>query len=180
MRRLCLLAVPVFLFLCAQGCGYTAGSLLPPHLKTIYVDDFDNSIDPSREPSDKHGAILYRPGVETEITQTIIDQFLFDGNLRVVGREDADIALTGEIVDYYKQPLRYDNFDNVEEFRVIVTVNMKLVDLVGDKVMWKENGFIGYDSYRLSGAFATDEDRAREGAVKDLAEKVVERVVEAW
>jgi hypothetical protein len=180
MKKIGLLIISAFAVFYISGCGYTTGSLLPSHLKTIYIDDFKNSIDLSREPSDKHGAILYRPGVENDITQAVIDQFIFDGNLRIASKDDADLVLTGKIVDYYKQPLRYDKFDNVEEFRVIVTVDMKLYDEIKGTVMWDVDGFIGYDSYRLTGAFATDEEAARDGAIKDLAEKIVEKAVEVW
>ncbi|MFH1753010.1 MAG: LptE family protein [Candidatus Omnitrophota bacterium] len=169
-----------FILLFLQGCGYTTGSLLPSHLKTIYIEDFKNGIAISNEPSGSEGYKLYRPGVENEITAAIIDQFIFDGILQVVSNDNADLVLSGEITDYYKEPLRYDNFDNVEEYRIIVTINMKLMDATRDKIMWEANGFIGYATYRLTGAFATDEEEAREGAIKDLAQKVSEKVVEAW
>lgn len=177
-RRIFLLAV--FLILCLPGCGYTTGSLLPSNLKTIHVEDFANKIDISAEPSDKDGYKIYRVGIETDVTKAIIDQFIFDGHLRIVERKDADLVLSGELVDYYKQPLRYDKFDNIEEYRIIITVNMELKDMADEKVMWKESGFIGYETYTLTGDFATSEDAAREKAVKDLAGKIVEKVIEGW
>jgi len=164
----------------AAGCGYTAGSLLPSHLKTIYVKDFKNKIDISTEPSDREEYRIYRAGIESEVTSKIIDQFIRDGNLRVVDNYDADLVLSGELLDYYKQPLRYDKFDNVEEYRIIVTISMVLKDVVKDRIMWKEGKFIGYDTFRLTGSFASTEDEARAGAIKDLAEKAVEKVVEGW
>ncbi len=169
-----------FLVLLLPGCGYTTGSLLPDNLKTIYVDNFKNGISVSSEPSGQHGFRLYRPGVENEVTAAIIDQFIFDGLLQIVNNDNADLVLSGELIDYYKDPLRYDKFDNVEEYRIIVTIKMKLFDNTQNKVMWEVNNFIGYATYRLTGAFAADEEEARETAVKDLAEKVSEKVVEAW
>ncbi|MBL7068541.1 MAG: LptE family protein [Candidatus Omnitrophica bacterium] len=162
------------------GCGYTTGSLLPSHLKTIYVEDFKNKIDVSTEPSDKEGYRIYRAGLENEVTSKIIDLFIQDGHLQIVDDYQANLVLTGELLDYYKQPLRYDKFDNVEEYRIIVTVSMVLRDIVKDRIMWKEDEFIGYDTFRLTGGFASSEDEARAGAIKDLAEKVVEKVVEGW
>ncbi len=162
------------------GCGYTTKSLLPSRLKTVYIEDFKNKIDISSEPSDKEGYKIYRPGVETDVTKAIIDQFIIDGYLQVVEKDDADLILSGELMDYYKQPLRYDKFDNVEEYRIIVTVNMELKDTVKDRVMWEESNFIGYDTYRLTGPFASTEDNARQEAISDLAKKVVEKVIEGW
>lgn len=175
-----LLLIVIVATLSLFGCGYTTGSLLPDHLKTIHVEDFQNKIDISDEPSDKRGYRIYRAGVEADITEAVIDQFIFDGHLRIVDRDDADLILKGELIDYYKQPLRYDRFDNVEEYRIIVTVNIELKDTVKDKVLWKEDGFIGYDTYRLTGSFASSEDQARQDAIKDLASKIVEKAIEGW
>jgi hypothetical protein len=170
----------LFAALFLSGCGYTTGSLLPDDLQTIYVDNFKNSLKVSNEPSGQHGFRLYRPGIENEVTQGITDQFIFDGILRIVSEDDADLILSGEVIDYYQEPLRYDKFDNVEEYRIIITVNMELFDVTHGKTMWTANNFIGYDTYRLTGGFSTDEDEARSRAVKDLAQKVSEKVVEAW
>ncbi len=172
---ICISVIPLI-----AGCGYTTGAFLPTHLKTIYVEDFKNEIDISTEPSDKREYSIYRAGIETEVTSMIIDRFIYDGNLQIVDKEEADIILTGNLLDYYKQPLRYDKFDNVEEYRIILTVAMELKDIVKGESMWTENKFIGYDTYRLTGGFASTEEEARTGAIKDLAEKVVEKVVEGW
>lgn len=163
-----------------SGCGYTTGSLLPDNLKTIHVKDFGNKIDISTEPSDKGSLRIYRPGTEVDVTKAFIDKFIFDGSLRIVDAEEADLLLTGELVDYYKQPLRYDKFDNVEEYRIIVSVDMVLKSMAKNSVMWKEKNFIGYESYRVTGPLASNEDDARNLAIQDLADKAVEKVVEGW
>ncbi len=178
--RVFLIPILIVSVIYLSGCGYTAGSLLPGNLKSIYVDDFKNKIDISSEPSGEKGFRIYSPGVEADITQGIIDQFIFDGNLIIRNKEDANLILTGKVIDYYKEPLRYDRFDNVEEYRIIITVDMELYNTVEDKVFWEQTGFIGYDTYRLTGAFTTDEAEARDGAMNDLARKVVEKVVGAW
>lgn len=181
MRKPYYFLIVILTALIFAGCGYTTGSLLPSHLKTIYVEDFQNKIDISSEPSDKRGFRIYRAGIENEVTSKIIDQFIFDGHLRIVNNKDkADLILRGALLDYYKQPLRYDRFDNVEEYRIIVTVSLELEDVVKGEILWEENRFIGYDTYRLTGALAKSEDEARDDTIKDLAEKTVEKVIEGW
>lgn len=180
MKSRFIIFILVVLSLYITGCGYTTGSLLPSRLRTVYVKDFENKIDISTEPSDKDGYRIYRAGVENDITQEIIDEFIFDGNLRIVSEDEADLILKGELLDYYKQPLRYDRFDTVEEYRVIVTVNIELLDTAEDKVMWKEENFTGFDSYRLTGSFAGTEEDARDSAINDLAKKIVEKTIEGW
>lgn len=162
------------------GCGYTTGSLLPSHLKTIYVDNFANKIDISREPSDKYGYEMYRSGMESDITKAVINKFIFDGNLSIVRSEEADLILTGELINYTKEPLRYDTSDNVEEYRVLVSVNMELKDTTTGKSMWKENGFTGESTYWITGPVAKSENSAVQAAIDDLADRIVEKTTEGW
>ncbi|NQT07105.1 MAG: hypothetical protein HQ575_06150 [Candidatus Omnitrophica bacterium] len=180
MRSRLSVIILIFAIIFVTGCGYTTGSLLPSHLKGIHVENFKNKIDISNEPSDKGEYAIYRPGVENDITQAVIDQFLFDGNLMIVDEADADLILACSLIDYYKQPLRYDKFNNVEEYRIIITVDMLLKDMVKDVVMWEEKGFVGYYAYRITGPFASDEETARVDAINDLSQKIVEKVVQGW
>lgn len=170
----------IFLLFSIPGCGYTTGSLLPTHLKTIYVDSFSNKIDVSKESSDKQGYEIYRSGLESDVTSAIIDQFIFDGNLSIATPEDPDLVLSGELVNFTKEPLRYDKFDNIEEYRVLVSVNIELKDVGTDKPMWRETYFTGESTYRTSGTLAKTETRAVEEAVLDLAKRIVEKTTEGW
>lgn len=162
------------------GCGYTTGSLLPPRLKSIYVDNFKNRIDIGKEVTESAQYTLYRPGLENDITEAAVERFVFDGNLRIASKEDADLILRGSLVDYSQEALRYDGSDNVEEYRIRITVDIELVDVANDKLLWKEAGFAGESTYKTTGRFAASEDTARDEAIEDLARRIVERTVEGW
>jgi len=162
------------------GCGYSTGSLLPSHLKTIYVDNFKNKIDIGKEVTESTRYMLYRPGLENDVTDAVADRFVFDGNLKIAAEEDADLMLRGDLVNYRQEALRYDSNDNIEEYRIKITVDMELTDVASDKPMWREVGFTGESTYMTTGQFATSEDIAREEAIKDLARRIVERTVEGW
>ena len=179
MKRTILIFYALALTL-VSGCGYTTGSLLPSHLKTVYVDNFANKIDISTEPSDRYVYEMYRSGMESDITKTVIDRFIFDGNLSIVGLEEADLVLTGELTSYTREPLRYDASDNVEEYRALVSVNIKLKDTSTGKFMWKENGFTGESTYWITGPLTKSEDSAVQAAIQDLAERIVEKTTEGW
>ena len=115
--------------LCALGCGYTTKSLLPSQAKTIYVENFANRIPITDQTSDVRMYRGYRPRLEFDITKAIIDRFLFDGNLKIAERRDkADLVLSGGLVDFKKESLRYDRNDNVEEYRVRVVTDIELKD----------------------------------------------------
>lgn len=163
-----------------SGCGYTTRSLLSPAYRSIYVDSFINKIKINAEQSDARMYRGYRPAMEAEVTRQIIDRFLFDGNLKVAERDEANLILTGELVDFRKEPLRYDANDNIEEYRLIIVVDIELKDAMTGKVLWEENGFSGESTYRTTGSLATTESAALDKSEEDLARRVVERTVEGW
>lgn len=169
----------VFIFF-VSGCGYTTHSLLPSNFKTIYVENFTNSINITAEQTNLRMYRGYKPGMEVELTKAVRDRFLFDGNLKIAAEEGANIILKGKLVDFKRDALRYDANDNVEEYRVKLIVNLELEDLRGGKSLWKEKGFAGETTYRTSGALAKSEDAAVKDAVSDLARRIVERTIEAW
>lgn len=163
-----------------SGCGYTTSSLLPPEFKTLYVENFKNSINVTAEQSELRMYRGYRPGMEIEITKAVIDRFMFDGNLKLAPEEKADLILKSELTDYKRDSLRYDANDNIEEYRIKLIVNIQLEDTKNGKVLWTEKGFAGETTYRTTGSGAKSESTAVRDAVSDLARRIVERTIEAW
>ena len=98
----------------------------------------------------------------------------------VSGAADADMVLKGELVDFRKDPLRYDNGDNVLEYRVSIVVNLSMWDKKANTLIWQENNFTGDTTYYVSGATSISEAAAVNNALTDLARRVVERAVEQW
>ena len=85
----CLKSIVLILWLVAcglwlVGCGYTTRSMISDKFKTIYVAPFINKIDITKETDTAHRYKIYRPTLETDITKSVIDRFLFDGNLRPI------------------------------------------------------------------------------------------------
>jgi len=109
-----------------------------------------------------------------------IDKFMFDGNLRPVNYESADVTLKGELMEFRKDPLRYDDNDNVTEYRVNMVVNISLWNNRDSSLIWEENNFTGITSYFTTGTAAKTEAQAINDAITDLVRRVVERAVEEW
>ncbi len=172
--------VCVLLPVLAGGCGFTTRSMISDEYRTIYVSPFANKIDITREADAASKYRIYRPMLETDVTRIVSNKYLFDGNLKPVPQEEADVILKGELVDFRKDPLRYDDNNEVSEYRVNLVVNISLYNRKTDKLVWSENGFTGYVSYFTSGAQAKPEITAINGALDDLARRVVERTVEQW
>ncbi len=180
--RYSLLATCYLLFVTVSGCGYTTRSLITKDYQTIYVRPFVNKIDITRETSVARNYEIYYPLLEKDITRQVINQFMFDGNLRIAREEDADLILEGELVNYRRDALRYTGQDNkeIEEYRISIVVNLKLYDTRKEATLWEVKNLIGDTTYFTQGSLAKSESTAINEAVDDLARRVVDRVVEVW
>jgi len=158
------------------GCGYTTSSLLPGHLRTIHIGQFDNQIVYTSASSRN----VYFPLLEVDARNAIVDRFQYDGNLRIIQEGQADLVLKGELLDYQRQGLRFSDSDVAEEYRILVVVALQMWDMTSGELMWSEPRFVGESTFFLSGAQATTEESAVQKALDDLARRVVERTVENW
>ena len=163
-----------------SGCGYTTRSMANSKYRTIYVSPFLNKINITNSADAANKYRIYRPMIETDITRAISNRYLFDGNLRPVNEERADLVLKGEVVEFRKDPLRYDNSDNVSEYRINLVINISLWNRLENKLIWQENNFTGDTTYFASGAQAITEGAAVTNALNDLSRRVMERTVEQW
>jgi len=162
----------------SAGCGYTARSALPTYLKTVYVEPFKNSMNYVTATGDRS---VYFPFLEQKIQEAVIDRFVFDGNLRIVSDPgDADLVLKGELVDYRRNPLRYTDDEDVQEYRVQIVTKLELLQTHSNELMWKYSRFIGQATYFVTGSQATSEEDAVDEATVDLAKRIVERTIENW
>ncbi|MGB2705620.1 MAG: LPS assembly lipoprotein LptE [Candidatus Omnitrophota bacterium] len=160
--------------------GYAAGSSLPAAECSIYVDNFVNKINVTEEITDRKVYYAYRPGMEADITRRIINRFIFDGNYEIKNARGAYFILKGQLINFKREPLRYDADDKVLEYRLSVVVDIELYKTKDKELVWRENHFAGESTYRTTGQFAKSESAAAQAAMNDLAERVVERTVESW
>jgi hypothetical protein len=180
MTRLIISLTLIFFVSLSAGCGYTSTSMLPPELNSIHVDNFVNKINPAAEVSDKRPSYSYWPDLENQLTRAVIDGFIFDRHLEIESEKDAALLLSGELMSFRQFPLSYDDNQNVIELRIEILMNLELYDERTGKIMWTEKSFMGWSSYNLSGQTAKSEAEGVKLAVNDIAQRIVERVVENW
>lgn len=170
------------LFSGINGCGYTTrSSVISSKYRTICIPPFVNKIDITLESDTGNTYKVNRPMVESEVTRAVINKYLFDGNIKPVSATNADLLLKGEVIEFRRDPLRYDESENVLEYRVSLRANLKMIDQKDNNtVLWEENGFTGIGDYFVSGASAKSESTAVTQAIQDLARRIVERTVEQW
>ncbi len=179
-RMFLLSNVYCLLFTVFSGCGYTTRSMISNEFKTIYIQPFVNKIDFTKETDVASKYKVYYQHLELEVTKAVINKYIFDGNLKSVDKQFADLILKGEIIDFRKDPLRYSADDDVEEYRLNIVANISLWNTKENKLVWEENGFTGDVSYFVTGPLAVPESTAVSNAIKDFARRVVERTVEQW
>ncbi|MDD5281320.1 MAG: LptE family protein [Candidatus Omnitrophica bacterium] len=183
---LCLTSVFSLLSTVLSGCGYTTRSMLYGKYDSIYITPFLNKVDVTQESFSANKYRIYRPMLETDITKKVINRYLFDGNLKPVKEDQADLVLKGELVEYRKDPLSYtSNTEDVTEYRINIYVNLSLWDKKENKLVWEEKNFNGNYSYFTnldanSSNIKISEGTAVNNAIEDLARRIVERTVEQW
>jgi len=175
-----LLIISCPLLINITGCGYTTRSMISDKYRTIYIAPFANKVNITQEGYAENRYRIYRPLLETDITKTVSDKFLFDGNLKPVKENAADLILKGELMEFRKDPLRYTESDVVEEYRINLIVNLSMWDKKEDKLVWEEKNFTGDTTYFTSGSSAKSEATAINDALTDLARRIVERTVQQW
>jgi hypothetical protein len=168
------------LLLVVAGCGYTTRSLIASKYQTVYVTPFVSKIDLTNERNTGSKYKVYRPGLETDISRSLTNKFLFDGNLKPVSMGTADVVLKGELVEFRRDPLRYTAGDEVEEYRLNLVGNISLWNRQDDTLIWEEKNFVGDTTYFTQGAQAKSETTAIQDAIADLSSRIVARVVEEW
>ncbi len=173
--------VAAALVVTAAGCGYSTKSLLPLNYRLIYITPFINKLPLTQEPSEIQRFTSSLPKLEVDVTSEVIKRFIFDGRLHVTpNREQADLVLTGEVVDFHRQPLRLDDSGKIEEYRLNLVANLALRNAKTSELLWEEEGFVGDATYFLTGSSATSESTAVSALMTDFARRVVERTIENW
>jgi len=153
------------------GCmGYTIGPAKPYYLRdvqTISIPTFKNS--------------TLHPRIEVLVTSTVIKQFQQDGTFRVVGDEDADATLKGEITAITRVPTRSvrGNVLATTEFGLTMRVRYSLVDRAG-KQLAAPTYALGTTSFFVSRDVNQDERQALPTATEQLATHLVSQLSEGW
>lgn len=154
--------------LAAAGCGYaplTAESL-PPDLRRVHVAPVKNE--------------TFRPGLEGAVTAALLRQFRLDGRVQLVSQEAAQSDLDGRITAYENLPISFTPYDVGRRYRVRVWLLFQLRAHAKAQALLEEQ--VAGEAYYLTGADVvstrTAEEEAAQRAVRDLASRVVARILD--
>ena len=161
-RALLLLLLPVLL----GGCGYTVHGTLPSHINTVAVPIFRNH--------------MQEPAVESFITRAVVEAFSTNGRLKVVSSGQADAILDGEIIGYSVGSIAFDRDANVRQYRLVVTVNLRMRDVRRNTVLFQQNGVREQADFRVQNAVSqtiSREETALRAAAVDIGRAIVSLAV---
>jgi hypothetical protein len=158
MRRLALL--PLLLMLAC--CGYSVHALLPPHLKTIFVEPVENQ--------------TVKPNLDVKLTDLLIQEFARDGSLRIADLKQADIVLQCKLNGYEKLPQTYGASQEVTTWRITLQAQVDAKDQVKSQALWSGAVpvTVNYDP-----AIET-EDQGIDRGLSKLTTEIVRRTLIAW
>ena len=151
------------------GCGYSFRGNLPDHVKTVAVPVFANKTP--------------EPAVENFLTQAVIRAFSTNGRLRVVRPEEADAILEGEVVGYEVQALAFDPRASIQQYRLVVTVNLRFRDVRRNALLFEQARFQEKADFRVIGVVSqtiSREESALQAAAVDIARSIVSLAVDRF
>jgi outer membrane lipopolysaccharide assembly protein LptE/RlpB len=169
MRKLIILAALLF-----SSCGYTLvgrGNMLDPSIHTIEVPAFINK--------------TTRVELEQRVTQSVADEFVSRGRMRLVKTPaGADAILRGSIDSFGIFPIAFNQQGRATQYQVAITANIELVDHRNDdKVLWKNDQYRFTENYQVdlqsADAFDQESRAIREIAVR-FAESLVSNLLEGF
>ena len=156
-----------------SGCGYTRKTVLPRNFKTIYVETVKNKLI-------VEDIYAYQQGLEMDITNAVIRRLQQDGTVKVVSQKNADVILKTDLLSFEREGLRFDQLEEVKEYRLFIVVKLKLVDAKTGDLIWEEPNFTGDNEYYVTNVTSIGDQKASVDAVTHLAYNIADRIVQDW
>ncbi len=158
------------------GCGYSFRALRLD-AKTIFIAPIKNNLSIADRYSNLNELQRYYPNLETKVREKLINRFLFDGQLKPVSTiSNADLELEVVLRSFLKEPVSYDNSNNVIRWRISIGCDVKLKKSSPNTTV---SSATVYGEY-LYTANTESEDVAIDKAVDDLSKRIVDWIVAGW
>lgn len=152
------------------GCnyGFQGGGGFPAHVRTIYIEPFEN-LTPEFE-------------IEQELFSALLEQLPDRLGVRLAGREVADALVTGRIVrvDDSAQNYRPDQASgatNVMSHQVRVTIAVQIVDTQRNVILWESSSASGTGEYS---PMNQDISVGRREAIEELVTLIIDQAQSQW
>lgn len=147
-----------------ESCRYDVRVPLPSHVASVYIAPFQNR--------------TQQEGLEGWVTDAVIQQFVTNGRIAVLPRrEGADAEIAGEILEYRRIPISWDQTRQVVQYKVQILARVRFEDLVKGETLQDES-VDGVTTYSLLSAPPETERDAIFRAADEFARDVITIVLE--
>ncbi|GEM_PF-1675017 len=118
----------------------------------------------------------FEPALEGKVTRMVKQEFLTHGDFRLVqDPSQARLILEGRITSFGLTPLSFNAQNRVEEYRVSISIEVKLLGAQDKKLLWQQGGLEASAEFVVSpdpGVTRSVQDLAIDEASKRIAEEI--------
>ncbi len=151
-------------FLLSCGLYSFSGSSLPANLETIAVPLFEDQTSEFQ--------------IKEKLTDAVITEITRDNSLKIADVNSADLIVYGKIITISDQAYTYDENEQVESYRVYITVDIEVKDVKKVTNMWKER-LRQWGEYSIDPAVDARQDGIQI-ALDKIAEDILNKTVSGW
>lgn len=151
------------------GCNYglTGGGGFPSHVRTVYIETFQNDTD--------------RFELDQQLFRQLTEQLPRSLGLRLGPEESADAVVRGRITRYSDAARNYTASQggdvNVLQHQVEITIAVEIVDRTQNLILWDSQSLSGRGEYQPT---SQNDERARETALESLVRQIVDGAQSQW
>jgi len=154
--------LPWFALILTTACGYhfSGGGELPGGIRTVSISIFEN----------RSG----ETGIETILTNDLVNQFTRFDTVRIVGKDQAEAILTGTIRSARTRTIAHKSPSQPTERRITLFLNVAMHSPDG-RPIWSAKDIAASDSFEM----ASDKRRTgqnKKSAIAKLSERLAERI----
>ena len=125
-------------------------------------------------------------GFEADFTKVIREEFISHSKVPIVGKENAQMVIKGNIFEIRSVPLSYDvqrqtvageivNYETTDKKRLKILMDASLIDRATGKTIWKENSLSEEASFDV-GTDPLSNEYNQQQALKKIARLIARRI----
>lgn len=167
-------ALGAFFAVALEGCGYalvgTGRGILPEGTNSVFVESFVNDTP--------------RVGLEQRLTEAVLRELAGRARLSPVSdRSTADVEISGRILSYQVNPVRFDDQGRALEYEIAVVARVRLTDRKTEKALFENPSFLFRQPYPVaatSASYVDIENAAIEAMARPFARSLVSTILEGF
>ena len=148
-----------------SGCGIYSfsGKALPGHIRLVAIPLIENE--------------TLEFDLPDRIKERLQQEYLKSQTLKIGELGEAQSSLEIKILQFIDEPATYNAQESVQEYRVLIQLEVNFKDEVKDKILWQAQSLDG-SGYYQHGLETREQGKAR--AIDKLIEEILNKTVAGW